>query len=264
MDDMSGANWTVFGVSGCGIGQFAQPERIALDLAGKVYVGDGGNARIVRMDNLTGANWVSLGTSGSGPNQFASVMALTLDSSGKIYAADTFNDRIVRMDDMLGTNWTVMGANLGSGGAQFLNPYGVGVDPFGTIYVADSRNYKLVQADDITGSALTTYGTAGNGMGQFDSPTSLLARPPASPVAVPRLSVTSLTFSDTVVGTPSPVQTVTMANVGSWPLTVNGIAAGGDFAQTDTCGSTLAAGQSCTITVTFTPTAGGRGPHRSH
>ena len=42
-------------------------------------------------------------------------------------------------------------------------------------------------------------------------------------------------------------------------VTVDGIAAGGDFSQTNDCGPTLAPGASCAVTVTFTPTApGGR------
>jgi trimeric autotransporter adhesin len=47
--------------------------------------------------------------------------------------------------------------------------------------------------------------------------------------------------------------------VGTATLTITGIAItgtnAGDFAQTHTCGSSLAAGASCTINVTFKPTA---------
>jgi hypothetical protein len=71
------------------------------------------------------------------------------------------------------------------------------------------------------------------------------------------LSETNLTFAPQNVGTTSPAQAVTLANTGSAPLEITGIAATGDFAQTNTCPSTLAAGASCTINVTFTPTAVG-------
>ena len=40
-------------------------------------------------------------------------------------------------------------------------------------------------------------------------------------------------------------------------LTVTNIAASGDYAQTNTCGTSVAAGANCTISVTFTPTATG-------
>jgi hypothetical protein len=71
------------------------------------------------------------------------------------------------------------------------------------------------------------------------------------------LSPSSLTFSSQKVGSTSSAQTVTLTNTGTADLTVTGIAASGDFAETDTCPGTIAAGNSCSINVTFTPTAAG-------
>jgi hypothetical protein len=71
------------------------------------------------------------------------------------------------------------------------------------------------------------------------------------------LSPTSLTFASQTVGTTSAAQTVTLKNTGTASLSISGIAASGSFAETNTCGSSLAANASCTISVTFTPTAAG-------
>jgi sugar lactone lactonase YvrE len=71
------------------------------------------------------------------------------------------------------------------------------------------------------------------------------------------LSATSLTFASQTDGTTSSAQTLTLTNSGTAVLTIASIAASGDFAQTHTCGATLAIGASCTISVTFTPTAAG-------
>jgi hypothetical protein len=60
-----------------------------------------------------------------------------------------------------------------------------------------------------------------------------------------------------LVGTTSAVQNVTLKNSGMATLTVSSISATGDFAQTNTCGSSVAAGASCSISVTFTPIATG-------
>ncbi len=70
-------------------------------------------------------------------------------------------------------------------------------------------------------------------------------------------SPSSLTFDSQDVRTASAAKTVTLANQGSVPLSVSRIAASGDFAATDTCVPSLAAGAECTILVTFTPTAAG-------
>jgi N-acetylneuraminic acid mutarotase len=69
------------------------------------------------------------------------------------------------------------------------------------------------------------------------------------------LSPTSLSFPTQDVGTSSSTQSVTLTNTGGAALTLSSIAASGDFSQTNNCGASLAASGSCTITVTFTPTA---------
>jgi len=69
------------------------------------------------------------------------------------------------------------------------------------------------------------------------------------------LSATSLGFGEQPVGTASGAQTVTLTNTSMVPLTIASITASGDFTRTFTCLSTLAPGASCSISVSFTPTA---------
>ncbi len=73
-----------------------------------------------------------------------------------------------------------------------------------------------------------------------------------------------MSFGNQNVGSASSAQAVTLTNSGTTPLSISSIALTGtnavDFAQTNTCpsgSSTLAAGSSCTINVTFTPGANG-------
>nr|MBA3914825.1 choice-of-anchor D domain-containing protein [Terriglobales bacterium] len=66
-----------------------------------------------------------------------------------------------------------------------------------------------------------------------------------------------LTFGSQKVGTTSSPQFITLTNSGTAKLTISGIAASGDFAQTNTCGTTLLVDQNCTLIVTFTPNATG-------
>lgn len=71
------------------------------------------------------------------------------------------------------------------------------------------------------------------------------------------LSASSLDFAGQVVGTTSAAQVITLSNAGNAALVVSSIAASGDFAQTNTCGSSVAAGASCSVNVTFAPTEAG-------
>ena len=75
------------------------------------------------------------------------------------------------------------------------------------------------------------------------------------------LSPTSLSFGNQSVNTTSGVLTATLTNGGNAALSFSSIALTGtnpgDFAQSNTCGTSVAAGASCSITVTFDPAASG-------
>jgi hypothetical protein len=70
-------------------------------------------------------------------------------------------------------------------------------------------------------------------------------------------SPSSLSFASTTVGSSAATQAVTVSNTGAAAASVSSVSVSGDFAQTNTCGSSLAAGGSCTVSVTFHPTASG-------
>ena len=70
-------------------------------------------------------------------------------------------------------------------------------------------------------------------------------------------SATTLNFGVVQVGLTSASQTVTVTNVSGHSVVFTSIAASGDYSETNTCPTTLNAGQNCTITVSFAPTAAG-------
>ncbi len=71
------------------------------------------------------------------------------------------------------------------------------------------------------------------------------------------VSPTSLAFGDEAVGSTTAAQSVTVSNPGSAAATISSIAVSGQFTQSGSCGSSLAAGASCTVSVKFAPTSGG-------
>lgn len=75
------------------------------------------------------------------------------------------------------------------------------------------------------------------------------------------LSPGSLSFTiPQLINTTSPAQNIVLANVTSAPLNISGFNISGDYAQTNNCPATLGANASCSIQVTFTPTAAGARP----
>jgi len=72
------------------------------------------------------------------------------------------------------------------------------------------------------------------------------------------LSTNTLTFSGVAVGTTSAAQSVTLNNAGTAALAISSITISGDFAiSKNTCGSSVGASGSCTISVTFSPLGSG-------
>jgi hypothetical protein len=80
-------------------------------------------------------------------------------------------------------------------------------------------------------------------------------------MAMVRLTPATLTFGSQLVGTSSVSQPVTLSNTGTASFTINKLTVSGDFSQSNTCAGNLAGvtsgSISCTINVTFTPTAKG-------
>jgi len=103
------------------------------------------------------------------------------------------------------------------------------------------------------------------GSGTIEGGVSIISNDPADPVTIGlkgtstgvALSQTSLTFPTQKVGSTSSPITFTISNTYPSPLNIGTLSISGDFAQTTTCVSPLAAGANCSVSITFTPTATG-------
>ena len=109
-----------------------------------------------------------------------------------------------------------------------------------------------VAVGDFNGDGRLDLATANAGA---DNVSVLLQLPPA-PVA--GVSPSSLTFSNQNLGTKSATQPVTLSNTGDAALTIANIATSTNFGQINNCAGSVAASGSCTINVTFSPTATGQ------
>ncbi len=129
-----------------------------------------------------------------------------------------------------------------------------------TTVVSSTQLSATVYASDIAVAGTGQVNVASPGQGGISAVlTFTIAGPPPSPIAT--LSPPSLTFASQAVGTSSSGQAITLGNSGNADLTGVAIAIGGadaaSFAQTSTCGTTVATGGSCVISVVFTPASAG-------
>jgi Tol biopolymer transport system component/PKD repeat protein len=109
---------------------------------------------------------------------------------------------------------------------------------------------------DGTGGAFLRINTDWTSVIVYGSSPAWAPSAPSGPYVA--LSPLSLGFGAQAVGTTTSYSRATrLFNLGSSELAVSNIVASGDFAQTNTCNGPVAAGATCTISVTFTPTASG-------
>jgi DNA-binding beta-propeller fold protein YncE len=129
----------VFGTTGAGTGQFAQPSGIAVGPGGDVFVADRGNKRVVRLTFAAG-NFSWGGTFGpfSGTDALLRPEGVAADGQN-VYIADPGKNRMVVVDRASGT---VRGIVTGPGTLD--TPQSVSVDADGCVYLSDSYHDRIL------------------------------------------------------------------------------------------------------------------------
>jgi len=128
---------------------FNQPDGVAEDAVGNVYVSDMGNNAVKKI-----ATNGTITTLGSGFNQ---PYGVAVDAAGNVYVADYGNNAVKKI--------APDGISVISIGSGFNQPLGVAVDATGNVYVSDMGNnaVKKIAPDGITVTNL----------GVFKSPTAI-------------------------------------------------------------------------------------------
>jgi sugar lactone lactonase YvrE len=172
--------------------KLADPEAIAFDAAGNLYVDDYNNSRIRRVDRKgiikTVAGTGEAGFSGDGgpatAAKLSEVEGISVDENGNLLIADTSNQRIRRVDEK-GVITTVAGTgktgNSGDGGpataATFHDPVSVVADSDG-LYISDHHNDRVRRIDH-NDTIATFAGTGVRGFsGDGDPATSAMLNQP--------------------------------------------------------------------------------------
>lgn len=195
-----------------------------------------------------------------GPNNSASPRAITLDAENDAYviastSSSTFatvngiesyangsDFLLVEIDPLAATQ--LFATYIGGSGYE--SPSGIAIDANKNLYIAGTT----FSTDFPVTPGAFQQSLAGN------SDAFALKIAPATAPAV-SLNPDFLQYSLQTSGSTSPAQTTLLRNMGSAPLSISSITASGDFAETDNCGAGVTAAGTCTLSITFTPTAAG-------
>ncbi|WP_374670794.1 IPTL-CTERM sorting domain-containing protein [Acidovorax temperans] len=167
----------------------AQPMTCAMDAAGRLFVTDHGNRRVLRYDNaatkpsfatadgvLGQADFTSF-NSGTTANRFGTsfLYGIALAPNGALYVSDGSNRRVLRFDNaaakangadadgVLGAaNLTTAGAGATPTASNFSSRiYGLTVDAAGNLYVSDAGNRRILRFNN---AAAKANGAAADGV----------------------------------------------------------------------------------------------------
>ena len=159
---VTASNGIITTVVGLGItaGLLVNPEAVALDAAGNIYISDPEQHVVAKFSGgVLTLDFAGTGYSGfagdGGPAASAKVgdpIGVAADAAGNVYIADSTNNRIRRVSPS-GTISTIAGVTRfgysGDGGpalaAQMWSPRGVAVDRSGNVYIADTENDAIRQ-----------------------------------------------------------------------------------------------------------------------
>ena len=177
-DMIPDASVTFIGGTGALAGQFSQPNDIAVDLEGNVFVVDTQNHRVQKI--APDGSATTFGELGNGEGQFGDPYSDTyqthegpwgvaFDLQGNLYVTDTWNQRIEKFgaDFSFITEW---------GAGELFGPRDVTVDLAGNVYVVDTGN-KRIRQYTADGELIQDFGGEGGGPGKFNEPSGIAVAP---------------------------------------------------------------------------------------
>ncbi len=260
-----GGTATVLSVSGLSQA-ISLPTALAIDAAGNLWIADYGLGRIVRVTPSLAASVVS---TGSYVFSSTTLTGLAVDGSGNIYVADRNSNAVLKI--------TPAGVTtaVSTPGFTLTNPQGVAVDGAGNLYIADSGHRRVVEVT--RAGVVSVVQTPGLAIGTIifgvtaDSAGNLIVADWANNRLVQvDTAASALAFADTNLGatsTDSP-KTVTVTNLGTQALVfASNPDYSADFSENSAGASlcaaatSLAVGETCNVSVNFTPQSVGSLSH---
>jgi sugar lactone lactonase YvrE len=247
----------------------SSPHGIAIDNLGDIYIADTGNSRVLLAPNPFAAAVGQVVPVGSG---FTSPYGVAIDNLNDVFVADKGAGKVYEVPGGYGfvTVTTSPGASSTvSIGSSFSQPTSIAVDASGTLYITDAglaEVLKLAQVSGAYGTPTVLFNEASGGIARpygiaVDLTGDLYITDSDLPALyyVPRStgtggSVGTLAFGNVAMNATNTLY-ATLSNAGYSTALTNSLSTSPATPYalgTNGCGSSLATGASCNVSVTFT------------
>lgn len=231
-DGLLGAAGFVTNPSGTGQGQMRQPQDVAVDRNGTLWVADWQNNRVLRFDNAAekaaanaadqgnhlgladgvlgqadfGSDEINRGAGINAPvgNGMDRPWRLAVDASDGLWVCDAFNNRVLYFanaatktngsgaDGLIGSKDFVTETSSGAGQTRFWGPRGIAIDSRGDLWVTEEFNRRVVR---IPGAAEAALANAGNTSQNTALPDVVLGQPDFDSNGIPTPATAALMTS---------------------------------------------------------------------
>lgn len=170
LNPLTGKLIRTVGEKGTGELQFDQPNGIAVDDQGRIFVTEQTNRRVQVLNrDYSFAGFI--GGPGTGAGQFDKPMGIAADATGRIYVTDENLNKVSVFDRVAGTrvSWQFKFEFANSGAGKIDHAESITIDRSRQrIYLSDEGQLH-VKVYDLTGKFLQTFASGGTGLGQFSS-----------------------------------------------------------------------------------------------
>jgi sugar lactone lactonase YvrE len=244
--------------------ELGEPTQARFDLAGYLYISDGGNTpQIVSVPGESSDSSYLPTTLNLGSQTVSFPQALAVDNSGSnLYIGDGNTNQVLKValngngGATSASQFNISPCDATVASCAFNSPAGFAFDPNGDMYVTDSgaRVLKVPSTHVSSGTPTTTMPFTG-----LVNPTGI-ALDGAGNIYVTDVSgfIAKLAVNSGAIKFPSVGSSVTttVTNTGNLNLSISAITLGNgsnsSFTESDTCtGSSIAPGGTCTITVKY-------------
>jgi DNA-binding beta-propeller fold protein YncE len=169
LNPITGKLIRTIGAEGSGALQFDQPNGIAVDDQGRIFIAEQTNKRVQVLNrDYTFAGF--FGVPGAGAGQFEKPMGIAADDTGRIYVTDENLSKVVVFDRVAGSNppqWRFKFEFAHTGVGKIDGTESIAIDrALQRIYLSD-EGQRHVKVYDLQGGFLKIFGSSGAGLGQF-------------------------------------------------------------------------------------------------